>query len=181
MASGFSLSEMGTEGGCFMNAVGAGTGAGADAGAGGAGAFRGGASLRGRSRTSGRSAGTGASCATVAVGVMGDTGGRSEVGDSERFDVVEVSLEDAGRKSVFTSSAGMVAVVEGAGAAHGNEAGGAGTARPEGAARGGDAALLSCALRPWSEGAWVRDSVRSLRMAMGLWRRRSRCGLRRNS
>jgi hypothetical protein len=112
---------------------------------------------------------------------MGDTGGRSEVGDSERFDVVEVSLEDAGRKSVFTSSAGMVAVVEGAGAAHGNEAGGAGTARPEGAARGGDAALLSCALRPWSEGAWVRDSVRSLRMAMGLWRRRSRCGLRRNS
>lgn len=118
-----------------MNAVGAGTGAGADAGAGGAGAFRGGASLRGRSRTSGRSAGTGASCATVAVGVMGDTGGRSEVGDSERFDVDDVSLEDAGRKSVFTSSAGMVAVVEGAGAAHGNsnsnsnEAGGASTAR----------------------------------------------------
>lgn len=86
--------------------------------------------MRGRSRTSGRSAGTGASCATVAVGVMGDTGGRSEVGDSERFDVDDVSLEDAGRKSVFTSSAGMVAVVEGAGAAHGNsnEAGGASTA-----------------------------------------------------
>ena len=100
-----------------MNAVGVGAGAGADAGAGGAGAFRGGASLRGRSRTSGRSAGTGASCATVAVGVMGDTGGRSEVGDSERFDVDDVSLEDAGRRSVFTSSAGMV---EGAGAAHGN-------------------------------------------------------------
>jgi hypothetical protein len=54
---------------------------------------------------------------------MGDTGGRSEVGDSERFDVVDVSLEDAGRKSVFTTNAGMVAVVEGAGAAHGNEAG----------------------------------------------------------
>lgn len=61
---------------------------------------------------------------------MGDTGGRSEVGDSERFDVDDVSLEDAGRKSVLTSSAGMVAVVEGAGAAHGNsnEAGGASTA-----------------------------------------------------
>lgn len=37
------------------------------------------------------------------------------------------------------------------------DAGGAGTARPEGAARGGDAALqvLSCALRPWSRGRVV--------------------------
>lgn len=112
MASGFSLSEIGTEDGCFLNGVGfiAGTGAGADAGAGaGAVAVRGGASLRG-CEESVRS--MGASCATVAVGVMGETGGRSEVGDSERFceapDVDDASLDDV-PKSVFTNSAGMAA------------------------------------------------------------------------
>lgn len=55
----------------------------------------------------------GASWATVAVGVMGETGGRSEVGDSERFceapEVDEASLEDAGRRSVLSTSAGMAA------------------------------------------------------------------------
>lgn len=94
MASGFSLSEMGTEGGCCLKAVGAGGGGGA---------------LRGRE--SERS--MGASWATVAVGVMGDTGGRSEVGDSERFweapEVDEAPLDDAGRRFVSTSSAGMAA------------------------------------------------------------------------
>lgn len=94
MASGFSLSEMGTEGGCCLKVVGAGAG-------------RGGGSLRGRE--SERS--MGASWATVAVGVMGDTGGRSEVGDSERFspEVLEASLLDAGRRSVLRTSAGMAA------------------------------------------------------------------------
>lgn len=100
MASGFSLSEMGTEGGCCLNVA----GAGADAGAGG-----GGGALRGRE--SERS--MGASWATVAVGVMGETGGRSEVGDSERFweapEVDEAPLEEAGRRFVSTSSAGMAA------------------------------------------------------------------------
>ena len=86
---------MGTEGGCCLKVVGAGAG-------------RGGGSLRGRD--SERS--MGASWACVAVGVMGETGGRSDVGDSERFceapEVDEVSLE-AGRRSVFSTSAGMAA------------------------------------------------------------------------
>ena len=100
MASGFSLSEMGTEGGCCLKVVGAGARAGAG---GGGGRVRGGESERSM----------GASWATVAVGVMGDTGGRSEVGDSERFseapEVDEAPLEEAGRRSVLTSSAGMAA------------------------------------------------------------------------
>lgn len=96
MASGFSLSDMGTEGGCCLKVVGAGAGAG-----------RGGGSLRGRE--SERS--MGASWATAAVGVMGETGGRSEVGDSERFspEVLEASLLDCGRRSVLRTSAGMAA------------------------------------------------------------------------
>lgn len=100
MASGFSLSEIGTDGGCCLKVVGAGGGGG------------GGGALRGRD--SERS--MGASWATVAVGVMGETGGRSEVGDSERFceapEVDEASLEDGGRKSVLTSSAGISAESE---------------------------------------------------------------------
>jgi hypothetical protein len=100
MASGFSLSEMGTEGGCCLKVVGAGAGAGAGAG-------RGGGSLRGRESERSR----GASWATVVVGVMGETGGRSEVGDSERFspEVLEASLLDVGRRSVLRTSAGMAA------------------------------------------------------------------------
>lgn len=90
MASGFSLSEIGTEAGCCLKvAVGGGT-------------------TRGRAST----LGTGASCATVAVGVMGDTGGRLGEADSERLrersDVVDASLEEAGRAAlVSTRSAGM--------------------------------------------------------------------------
>jgi hypothetical protein len=91
MASGFSLSEMGSEGGCCLKAVG------------------GGGALRGR----GSERSMGASWATVAVGVMGETGGRSDVGDSERFcecaEVDEAPLDDAGRRLVSTSSAGMAA------------------------------------------------------------------------
>lgn len=92
MASGFSLSDMGTEGGCCLKVA-------ADGGT-----TRGWLSVLG----------TGASCATVAVGVMGDTGGRFGEVDSERFrersDVVEASLEEAGRVVlVSTRSAGMAA------------------------------------------------------------------------
>ena len=47
---------------------------------------------------------------------MGETGGRSEVGDSERFwdcpEVDEASLEEAGRRFVSTSNAGMSAESE---------------------------------------------------------------------
>jgi hypothetical protein len=55
----------------------------------------------------------GASWATDALGVMGDTGGRFGEADSERLrdrpDVDEASLEEAGRGSVSTKSAGMAA------------------------------------------------------------------------
>lgn len=92
MASGFSLSDIGTEGGCCLKV-----------------AF-GGGTTRGRASV----LGTGASCATVAVGVMGDTGGRFGDADSERLrersDVDEASLEEAGRvELVSTRSAGMAA------------------------------------------------------------------------
>jgi len=91
MASGFSLSDMATEGGCCLKV------------ATGAGAGRGCASVRS----------TGASWATEALGVMGDTGGRFGDADSERFrersDDDEASLDEAGRASVSTSSAGMAA------------------------------------------------------------------------
>lgn len=91
MASGLSVSEMATEGGCGVKvAVGGGAG-------------RGRGSLRS----------TGASWATVAVGVRGDTGGRSGVGDFERlaewWERVEASLDEAGRVLVSTRSAGMAA------------------------------------------------------------------------
>lgn len=94
MASGFSLSEMGSEVGCCMKvAVGGGT-------------MRGGASVRA----------TGASWAAVTVGVMGDTGGRFGDADSERFpersEVVEASLDEAGRGVVSTRRAGMAALWE---------------------------------------------------------------------
>lgn len=82
MASGFSLSDMATEGGCGLKvAVGGGAG-------------------RGR----GSACSTAASWATEAVGVMGDTGGRSGEADS-----VEASLDEAGRAFVSTRSAGMAA------------------------------------------------------------------------
>jgi hypothetical protein len=55
----------------------------------------------------------GASWATDALGVMGDTGGRFGDADSERWrdrsEVIEASLEEAGRASVPTSRAGMAA------------------------------------------------------------------------
>ena len=91
MASGFSLSEMATDGGCGLKvAVGGGAG---------------------RGRGSVRS--TGASWATDAVGVRGDTGGRSGVGDLERVpecaEATEASLDEAGRAFVSTRSAGMAA------------------------------------------------------------------------
>jgi hypothetical protein len=89
MASGFSLSDIATEGGCGLK-VAAGGGA-------------------GRGRGSVRS--TGASWAAEAVGVRGDTGGRSGVGDLERLpersEAVEASLEETGRVVVSTRSAGM--------------------------------------------------------------------------
>jgi hypothetical protein len=91
IASGFSLSEMATEGGCWMKVA---TGGGA-----------------GRGRASVRA--TGASWAADAVGVMGDTGGRFGDADSERFrerpEVDEASLDEAGRGFVSTRSAGMTA------------------------------------------------------------------------
>ena len=120
----------------------------------------------------------GASWATVAVGVMGDTGGRSEVGDSERFceaaEVDEAPLEEAGRRSVLTSSAGMAeGEVSGRGAQESSAAisdgppprgwrgSGLGARRPGRRAQGDDTALLTrCAPRlclPWSRaGAWLR-------------------------
>ena len=56
---------------------------------------------------------TGASCAAEAVGVRGDTGGRSGVGDFERCpecaEPVETSLEETRRVLVSTRSAGMAA------------------------------------------------------------------------
>ena len=56
---------------------------------------------------------TGASWAAEAVGVRGDTGGRSGVGDLERlrewWERVEASLDEAGRVLVSTRSAGMAA------------------------------------------------------------------------
>jgi hypothetical protein len=82
MASGLSLSEMGSEGGCWRKVV----------AAGGGGATLGPAS-----------GGRGASWATVAVGVMGETGGRSEVGEPGRV------AEAASPTAVSTSSAGMSA------------------------------------------------------------------------
>ena len=97
MASGLSVSDMATEGGCGRKmAVGGGT-------------------WRGRA-----SAGSAvASWATEAVGVMGDTGGRSGEAEveaeaeagcvAERSDVVEATLEEAGRVFVSTRSAGMAA------------------------------------------------------------------------
>jgi hypothetical protein len=89
IASGFSLSDMATEGGCGLKvAVGGGAG---------------------RGRASVRS--TGANWAAEAVGVRGDTGGRSGVGDLERLpecsEAVEASLEETGRGVVSTRSAGM--------------------------------------------------------------------------
>lgn len=95
MASGFSLSDMATEGGCWRKV------------ATGGGAGREGASVRS----------IGASWATEAVGVMGDTGGRLGEADSERLrersDVDEASLDEAGRwfavVFVSTRSAGMAA------------------------------------------------------------------------
>jgi hypothetical protein len=89
IASGFSLSDMGKDGGCCLNvAVGGGT-------------------TRGRASVFG----TGASCAIVAVGVIGDTGGLLGEVDAERFpersEVVEASLDEAGRVLVSTKSAGM--------------------------------------------------------------------------
>lgn len=90
MTSGFSLSDMATEGGCCLNV------------ATGGGAGRGG-SVRS----------TAASWATEALGVMGDTGGRFGDADSdrlrERSEVDEASLEEAGRGFVSTRSAGMAA------------------------------------------------------------------------
>lgn len=88
MASGFSLSDMGTEGGCCRNvAVWGGT-------------TRGRASVRS----------TGASWAAATVGVMGETGGRLGEADSERFlersEVVEASLEDTGRGVVVSTRRG---------------------------------------------------------------------------
>lgn len=94
MASGFSLSEMATEGGCCLKlAVGGGAGRGRD------------------------SVGSvGASCAIEAVGVMGDTGGRSGEAEAEclpeRSEAVEASLEEgrgAAGVLVSTRSAGMAA------------------------------------------------------------------------
>ena len=93
MASGFSLSEIATEGGCGLNVA---TGGGAGRGCG---AVR----------------STGASWAMEALGVMGDTGGRFGDADSERLrerpDDDDASLDEAGRAcaSVSTRSAGMAA------------------------------------------------------------------------
>jgi hypothetical protein len=91
MASGLSVSDMATEGGWGLKvAVGGGAG---------------------RGRGSVRS--TGASWAAEAVGVRGDTGGRSGVGDLERLpecsEAVEASLDETGRVVVSTRSAGMAA------------------------------------------------------------------------
>lgn len=87
MASGFSLSEMATDGGWLMKVA------------------AGGGTTRGRSM--------GASCATVAVGVMGDTGGRSGETEPDRLrewsETVEALLDEAGRIEVSTRSAGMAA------------------------------------------------------------------------
>lgn len=91
MASGFSLSAMATDGGCWRKVA---TGGGA-----------------GRGRVSVCS--SGASWAMVAVGVMGDTGGRLGEADSERFrecaEDDEAALDEAGRAAAFVStrSAGM--------------------------------------------------------------------------
>jgi hypothetical protein len=90
MASGFSLSDIATEGGCCLKVA---TGGG----------FGRGASVRS----------TGASWAIEALGVMGDTGGRFGEALSDRFrersDVDEASLDEVGRASVSTRSAGMTA------------------------------------------------------------------------
>jgi len=90
MASGFSLSDMATEGGCCLKV------------ATGGGAGRGGAVRS-----------TGASWAMEALGVMGDTGGRFGEADSDRLrdrsEVEEASLDEAGRAPVSTRSAGMTA------------------------------------------------------------------------
>jgi hypothetical protein len=89
MASGFSLSDIATAGGCCRKVA---TGGGA-----------------GRGRGSVRS--TWASWAREAVGVMGDTGGRLGEADSDRFRdrSEEASLDEAGRGVVSTRSAGMAA------------------------------------------------------------------------
>lgn len=96
IASGFSLSEMGTEGGCCLKVA-------AGGGCGGA--------TRGRvSAGSGR-----ASCAAATVGVIGDTGGR--LGDRERerrwegwSEGVEELLGEVDGGLVSTRSAGMAEV-----------------------------------------------------------------------
>jgi hypothetical protein len=80
IASGLSLSDIATGGGCCLNLA------------------VGGGAARGRSVRS-----TGASWAAEVVGVSGDTGGG--VGDFERSEVVEASLDETGR--VSTRSAGM--------------------------------------------------------------------------
>jgi hypothetical protein len=94
MTSGLSLSDMATEGGCWVKV------------ARGGGAGQGGASVRS----------TGASWATEALGVMGDTGGRLGDADSERLreagEAVDVSLDEAGRVFVSTRSAGMAATLD---------------------------------------------------------------------
>lgn len=91
MTSGFSLSDMATDCGCWRKV------------ATGGGAGRGCASVRS----------IGASWATEALGVMGDTGGRFGDADSERLrersEVDEASLDEAGRGFVSTRSAGMTA------------------------------------------------------------------------
>lgn len=96
IASGFSLSEIGTEGGCCLKvAVGGGTT---------------------RFRGSGRS--IGASCATETVGVMGDTGGRFGERDWERrrsrwSEGVEELEGELDRVLVSTRSAGMARMKRG--------------------------------------------------------------------
>lgn len=95
IASGFSLSDMGTEGGCCMKVADGG-------GCGGA--------TRGRaSWGSGR-----ASCAAATVGVIGDTGGRLGERDCDRLWVrwsgVEELLGEVDGVLVSTRSAGMAEV-----------------------------------------------------------------------
>lgn len=96
IASGFSLSAMDTDGGCWRKVA------------------TGGGTTRGR----GSEGSSGASCATEDVGVMGDTGGRSGEPDDERClsrwsEGVDDVLGDVERVLVSTRSAGMAEEVEG--------------------------------------------------------------------
>lgn len=96
IASGFSLSDIGTDSGCCLKVA------------------TGGGTTRGRGSEGSRVA----NCATAAVGVMGDTGGRSGERDSERLlsrwcEGEGELLGEVDRVLVSTRSAGMAEVERG--------------------------------------------------------------------